>query len=174
MPCVACAWQRGYATEAGEWRLRAGPYVVTPKSDNSLIANVDDRVSLGINFTYHFTPNRAVEVLAATPFSHDIDLIGGGRVGETKHLPPTITVQYHFETDGEFDPYFGPGLNYTTLFEEEATGALAGTDLELDHSWGIAAQQGADIELNDTWFQNFDVRWINIETDATLDGAFLT
>ena len=163
-----------YAADAGDWKLRAGPYIVAPDSNNSPIANVDDGIALGFNFTYYFSPNWAVEVLAATPFSHDIDLVGGDKVGETKHLPPTVSLQYHFDTEGAFEPYVGLGLNYTTFFDEETTGALAGSDLSLDDSFRIAAQFGADIELNDTWYLNFDVRWISIETDATLDGAPLT
>lgn len=164
-----------HAADAGEWKLRAGPYLVDPKSDNSDVATVDDGVSLGFNFTYFFSPNVAIEVLAATPFSHDVNLAAdGSQVGETKHLPPTVSLQYHFDTEGTFDPYVGVGLNYTIFFEEETSGALAGTDLDLDDSFGLALQAGADFELSDNWFLNLDIRWIDIDTDATLDGAALT
>ena len=42
------------------------------------------------------------------------------------------------------------------------------TGLSLDDSVGVAAQLGADWTFADHWSLNFDVRWINIETDATL------
>ena len=72
-----------------------------PDSDNSEIISVDDGASLIFNGSYFFTPNVALEVLAALPFSHDIELLGGGgNVGETKHLPPTVSVQHHFDFGG--------------------------------------------------------------------------
>lgn len=159
---------------AGEWLVRAGPYLVSPKSDNSDVVDVDDGVSLGFNFTYRFTPNWALEVLAATPFGHDIKLKDGTEVGETKHLPPTISIQYHWMADGRFRPYVGAGVNYTLFFDEETSGPLAGSDLSLDESFGLAFQWGADFDLNDDWFLNLDVRYIDIESDAELDGDALT
>ncbi len=170
---LAFSSQAAVAADAGDWTLRAGPYLVSPKSGNSDIVSVDDGTSLGFTVSYHFTPNWAFEVLAALPFSHDIDLVGGGKVAETKHLPPTFSLQYHWQNDTAFKPYVGFGLNYTTFFDESTEGALAGTSLSLDDSFGIATQLGADFELNDRWFLNVDLRWINIETDATLDGADL-
>ena len=157
--------------DAGDWTVKAGPYLVTPKSDNSDIVSVEDGASLGFSFTYSFTDNWAFEVLAATPFSHDIELVGGGKVAETKHLPPTFSLQYHWANDSSFSPYVGFGLNYTTFFDESTTGALAGTNLNLDDSFGFAAQLGGNLELNDRWYLNLDLRWINIETDASLDGV---
>lgn len=161
------------AQEKGDWVVRAGPYIVAPKSDNSDIVNVDDGAALGFNFTYFFTETIALEVLAATPFTHDVNLNGGGKVGETKHLPPTFNLQYHFPTENAFKPYIGAGLNYTLFFDEDTTGALAGSNLSLDDSIGVSTQIGADFLLNDNWTLGADVRWINIETDAELDGARL-
>ena len=159
------------AQEAGDWKIRSGPYVVDPKSDNNDVVNVDAGTALGINFTYFFNETWAFEVLAATPFSHDINLNGGDEVGETKHLPPTFSLQYHFPLDGAFKPYVGLGVNYTLFFDEELSGALAGSELDLDDSFGVAAQLGADFDLNDRWTLGANVRWINIETEAEVDGA---
>lgn len=160
------------AADAGDWTVRAGPYLVAPKSDNSDIVGVDDGASLGFTISYNFTENWAVELLAATPFSHDITLnADGSKVAETKHLPPTLSVQYHWVNPSAFRPYIGVGLNYTTFFDESTTGALEGTSLSLDDSFGIASQLGANYEINDRWQLNLDIRWINIETDASLDGV---
>jgi len=65
----------------------------------------------------------------------------------------------------------GLGVNYTLFFDEKTQGPLTGADLDLDASFGVAAQLGFDYDLSDNWFLNLDVRWINIETDAELDGA---
>ncbi|MEL7449749.1 MAG: OmpW family outer membrane protein [Pseudomonadota bacterium] len=163
------------ANEAGDWLVKAGPYGVLPKSGNSDIANVDDGFSLGFSGSYFFTDRFAIELLAALPFSHDIELRdGGATVADTKQLPPTLSAQYHFPLSDAARMYVGAGLNYTTFFDESTEGALAGTDLELDDSFGLALQLGADFDLNDKWFLNIDVRYIDIETDAKLDGADLT
>lgn len=160
------------AYEKGDWLLRVGAGQVDPKSSNSPIANVDSGASLIFNGTYFFTPNIGLEVLAAAPFSHDITLAAdGSKVGETKHLPPTVSLQYHFDTNGAFRPYIGAGLNFTVFFDEETTGALSGTSLELDSSFGLAAQLGADFDITDTMFLNFDVRWIGITTEASVDSG---
>ena len=65
------------------------------------------------------------------------------------------------------------GLNYTLFFDEETTGPLSGLDLSLDDSFGVAAQIGFDYKFSENMFFNLDARWINIETDAALDGVAL-
>ena len=162
------------AAEAGDWVIRAGPYGVMPKSDNGDTVKVDDGYALGFNFTYYWSPNWSVEVLAATPFKHDVKLLDGTKVAEVTHLPPTVTAQYHFETGNGFNPYVGLGLNYTLFFDESTTGPLTGTDLSLDGSFGLAAQLGFDFDLENDWLINLDVRYIDIESDADLDGSPLT
>ena len=78
------------AQDTGDWIWRVGVHNVRPKSDNHAVVNVDTGASLTFNGTYLFAPNWGVEVLAAMPFAHDINLNGGGKVAETKHLPPTL------------------------------------------------------------------------------------
>jgi outer membrane protein len=163
------------AYEAGDWVVRGGLYGVFPKSDNLSLGpgadlDVDDGYSLGFNITYMINPNIGVELLGALPFKHDISLTGAGDVAETKHLPPTISVQYHFMPGGTVHPYVGLGLNYTTFFSEETKGALQGASLKLDDSWGLAGQLGIDIDVAPNWFVNADLRYINIESDAKLNG----
>lgn len=158
--------------EKGDIILRGGVAVVAPKSDNSPLVNVDEGYSPSIMLTYFLSDNWAIDVLGSLPFKHDINLNGGGKVAETKHLPPTVSLQYHFLPDGAmFRPYVGAGVNFTLFFDEATTGALAGSDLALDNSFGVAAQIGADFAINDKWAINVDLRWADIDTDASLDGA---
>jgi outer membrane protein len=161
------------AQDAGDWIWRVGVHNVRPKSDNHDVVNVDTGASLTFNGTYIFAPHWGVELLAAMPFSHDINLNGGGKVAETKHLPPTLSLQYHFNPNGTWRPYVGAGLNYTLFFREKTVGALAGNELELDPSWGLATQLGLDVELGSDWFANVDARWFDIDSDAKLNGAKL-
>lgn len=163
------------AVEKGDWLWRFGASNVDPKSDNHDVVSVDSAASFTTNVAWMMSDHFSVEILAAYPFEHDITLNGsnGTKVASTKHLPPTVSVQYHFMPDRTFKPYIGAGINYTTFFSTKTTGPLAGTDLDLDDSFGLAAEIGADIILNDTWFLNASFRYIDIETDAKLDGAKL-
>jgi len=160
-----------HAQEAGDWIWRVGVHNVRPKSDNHGIVNVDAAPSLTFNGTYMFASHWGVELLAALPFEHDINLNGGGQVAQTKHLPPTLSLQYHFNPTGSWRPYLGAGLNYTLFFDEQTRGALAGADLELDPSWGAAAQFGLDVDLGGPWFANVDARWFDIDSTAHLNGV---
>ena len=161
------------AQDTGDWIWRVGVHDVLPKSDNHDVVNVDAGATLTFNATYMVAPNWGVELLAALPFSHDINLNGGGKVAETKHLPPTLSLQYHFNPNRAWRPYLGAGVNYTLFFDEKTSGALAGNKLELDPSWGLSAQAGVDVELGSNWFINADARWFDIDSDARLNGASL-
>lgn len=166
------------AYEAGNWLFRIGAYGVFPESDNltnvlgtGATLNVEDGYTLGFNLTYMVNPNIGIELLAALPFQHDIKLSGAGTVAQTDQLPPTVSIQYHFMPQSNFRPYVGLGLNYTFFFNEETKGALTGTSLSLDSSWGLAGQVGIDIDVAQNWFVNADLRYIGIDTEAKLDGV---
>lgn len=161
------------AFEPGDWLIRAGASYVSPASDNHDVVDVASATSFTFNFTYMMTDVWAVEVLAAYPFKHDLELTDETKIGSTKHLPPTVSLQYHFRPTERFQPYVGVGLNYTNFFSEKTTGPLEGTDLSLGDSWGLAGQIGFDVMFNDQWFFNVDVRYIDIDTKATLNGESL-
>jgi len=109
-------------------------------------------------------------VLAALPFKHDININGLGRVGSSKQLPPVVTLQYHFNSAGKVSPFVGAGLNYTTFFSEDTTGALAGSKLKLEDSWGLAAHAGVDFAIGEKGALRVDMRWIDIDSKVKLDG----
>lgn len=188
------------AFEAGDFVMRAGVVHVAPDDSSEAItvggapllgAGVDSRVSvdsnsqLGIRGTYMFTSNIGLGLLAATPFKHDIngggDLPGDLKLGETKHLPPTLTLQYFpMHSSSALQPFVGAGINYTVFFEEKTTdnlnGALgvASSELELDDSVGLALEAGVDYMLNENFGLNAAIWWADINTDATVkayDGA---
>jgi outer membrane protein len=132
---AASVGSAAHAQEAGDWIWRAGVHTVQPKSNNHDVVNVDSAAMLTFSGTYFFARNWGVEVLGALPFEHDIDLNGGGgKVAETKQLPPTVSLQYHFNPGGVVRPYLGAGINYTLFFSEDTTGALDGSKLKLDGS----------------------------------------
>ena len=48
-----------------------------------------------IDISYFFTPNIAAELILTYPQKHDVTL-DGNNIGTFKHLPPTLSLQYHF------------------------------------------------------------------------------
>ena len=161
------------AIQAGDMFARFTATTVNPTNNQeafsnipTAIAKVDSNTQLGATFVYMIDNSLGFEVLAATPFSHDISVNGLGKIGETKQLPPTFSIQYYFNPASKLRPYVGAGLNYTTFFSSKSIAGLGG-DLELDDSFGLAAQAGVDYDINDKWFVSADVRYIDIETKAT-------
>ena len=169
-----------YAHSANQIIIRGGPVYVHPqdKSDHVKVGGAKSNdTQLGLNFQYMITDNFAVELLGATPFSHQVKLGGGNstglagaHLGKIKHLPPTLSaLWYPLEGSNEFQPYVGVGVNYTFFFDEKLSGEAkkAGFHgLDLESSWGLAAQVGADYSFDDNWLINAQVRYIDIETKA--------
>ncbi len=169
------------AHQAGETIVRVGVAAVDPRenSDDVIIGGaktglevgVDSNVQLGITGTYMLSDKYAIGILAATPFSHDINLNGVGKLADIKHLPPTVTLQYFPMPAGSvIQPYVGAGLNYTTFFSEDFTSAnkAAGfSDLSLSDSWGLALEAGVDYQLTDKVLLNASVWHVDIDTEAT-------
>ena len=165
-----------FAQEAGTWTIGIGAHQVNPKSDNGSLAGGTLDVEVGSNVRptitaeYFIRDNLGIEVLASWPFQHDIDINGLGNVGSTKHLPPTVSIQYHFG-EGKVRPFLGAGVNYTYFFSEDTNGALTGNDLELDSSFGLAAHAGLDFKVGDKGSVRVDARWMDIDTDVKLNGT---
>jgi len=167
------------AQSRGDWTVSAGVHQVAPKSNNGALAggtlkvDVDNDIRPTVTGEYFIADNLGIEVLAALPFKHDINIDGLGRVGSTRHLPPVVTLQYHFNSQGKVSPLLGVGVNYTTFFSEETGGALAGSKLKLDDSWGLALHAGLDFAVSEKSAVRVDVRWIDIDSNVKLDGQKL-
>lgn len=170
------------ALDQGDWIGRIGVSYISPDSSSDAVPGIpgsgveaDSAASATFNIGYMMTDKLAIDVLLAWPFSHDIKGTGTiaslGTIGETKQLPPTVSLQYHFSPKANFRPYVGVGLNWTHFFDTEAKGALTGASLRLHSSVGLAAQLGADYDLNKDWFVYGDVRYMDINTDASLNGG---
>jgi len=177
--CVA-AISTSAVAEAGDWLIRAGATRIwTQGSDklklddgqgNPLEAEVSDETAFTFDITYMINEHVGVELLGAYPVEHDID-INGTKAATTKQLPPTLSVNYHITRWGAFKPYFGAGINYTNFFDEDGQGPLSGADIELDDSWGLAYQIGADYAINEKWFLNVVGRYLTIGTKAKVEGT---
>ncbi|GGD44232.1 OmpW/AlkL family protein [Pseudoxanthomonas indica] len=168
-----------FAQSKGDWTLGVGVHQVNPKSDNGKLAGgtlpleIDSDVKPTITAEYFLADNLGLEVLAALPFKHDIAIKGVGTVGSTKHLPPTFTLQYHFNSKGKVSPFLGAGINYTTFFSEDTQGILEGTKLKLGDSWGLAAHAGLDFAVSKNGALRVDVRYMDIDSKVEVNGAKL-
>ncbi len=183
--CLALSASPLYAHEANELLVRVGAVKINPNASSGSVlgggVDVDSATGLGFSGTWFYSSHWGVELLAALPFKHDIKGTGGLNgldIGSTKHLPPTLSLQYYPLGEGNFTPYIGLGLNYTTFFSEKTSSsldaALAGnTDLSLDSSTGLAYQLGADWKIGENLYVNAALWKMNIDTRAhiSVDGA---
>lgn len=158
------------AQSAGDFTVGLGIGVVAPKDNTGLLAgapsSIDNDLRPTLTFEYFIMDNVGIEVLAATPFEHTVTISGVGTV-VTKHLPPTVSVNYHFANDSKFTPFVGAGVNFTTFWDE--TSALG--NVNLDNSWGLALHAGLDVAISDKGALRADLRYVDIDTKATLGGA---
>lgn len=186
---AAVATPSAFAHQAGDIIVRAGAVHVNTNENTSGVktsglgnlggkATLDNDTQLGLNFAYMLTDNLGLELLAATPFKHNVHIkntaVGSMKLGSLKHLPPTLSaVYYPLDSKSAFQPYVGAGLNYTWFFDESLSGTakdgLAARNFKVKNSWGLAAQIGADFMLTDNLMINGQVRYIDIDTKASLD-----
>lgn len=156
--------------EARPWSLRLGGHVVDPVGGHNDTAagdiTVRSKAAVTFNVDYRICRQLSLDLLAALPVTQGI-AINGSRVASTQHLPPVLGLQYHPLADGRVDPYIGVGVNRTLFFRE----ALPGARLQLSNTWGVAAQLGVDWHVNANWAVGADLRYLQIEPDASVDGA---
>ncbi|WP_114240949.1 OmpW family protein [Dyella sp. C9] len=164
-----------HADTNDNWVVRFGVHAVDPKSNNGTLAgaraSIDTSVRPTGSIEYLITPNIGVDLLAAWPFQHDVKLSGLGKVAQTKQLPPTLGINYHFLPDAKVSPFLGIGLNYTNFFDTKSAGALSGASVSIANSWGVAAHAGIDVKLSPKWIFTADLRWVDIESDVKVNGT---
>ncbi len=168
--------QRAGTSERGQPSERQASGDSDPKSDNGSLANgalatrIDSQMGLGLVIGRQISPHFGIELLAATPFEHTVALNGSDAV-DFKHLPPTLSAVYTFAPEARVRPFVGAGINYTVTFEEREYGPLAGTEVKLGNSWGLAAQAGLKFSVSERWDLVFDVRWLDIDADVRVNGG---
>ncbi|MGC0391838.1 outer membrane protein [Bradyrhizobium liaoningense] len=161
------------------------PSLSSPNSGLS----ISDQVVPELDISYFFTKNIAAELILGVT-RHSISGTGSLAnlpIGKTTLLPPTLTLQYHFDNFGAFKPYIGAGVNYTVFFNNSAANApaaIAGppaivattTNLHVSNAWGGAVQFGFDYMIDRHWGLNVDVKklWLRPNYSATVSGLPVT
>jgi len=154
------------------WQVRAGFSLIAPQSDNGSIIQktaditVDNQTGPTFNIAYFLNQHWAIDVLGGLAFKHQIN-VNGDRAGSTKHLPPILSLQYHFRPEATIRPFVGVGINYTRFLDEKLD---SGAKLSLGSSWGPAVQAGVDIALDDHWSVGGDIRYARIDTRVEING----
>ena len=162
------------AQSRGDFLVGLGLGWVEPSEKSNTTAgriDVDGNLRPTLTVEYFVADRIGVELLAAWPFQHDVNLQGAGTVAEVKHLPPTLSLQYYFVNTSPVTPFIGAGINYTYFFDEDGKGALAGQNVDLDDSWGLALHAGLDYAISERAALRADIRYIDIETDVKVGGA---
>lgn len=152
------------AQDTGNWivRARAVHLDSANKDDTGLGLTINNKWLPEVDISYFFTPNIAAELILTYPQKQTVNsTVVGGDIGTFKHLPPTLTAQYHFTDLGAFRPYVGLGVNYTNI---SSVDILDGAVNLKRNSFGLAAQIGADFPMGGGWLLNVDVKKVQIGT----------
>lgn len=157
------------------WQIRARAVNINPADKSDPVGGVGpaDQITVSnktipeVDITYFLSPNLAAELILTYPQKHDVAL-SGTDIGTFKHLPPTLTLQYHFTPAAKVSPYVGAGVNYTRISSVKLLGGAG--DLE-NHSFGLALQAGVDFKIDKNWSINLDVKKVQIRSDVMVGGA---
>ena len=172
---------------AGQWQVKVGASALAPQNDDNGTLDLTSKnlgyqkavVSNEVNFTpsieYIFDNSPlSVELLLAAPFKHDVNIGPFEEAASFKHLPPTITAKYNFKNSTRFTPYVGVGATVVVPWDEKLKNDAAGLGkLDADVAYGVAGQVGFNFQPADAknWGVYADVRYADVKTDLTLDGA---
>lgn len=167
---AACSFG-AVAQSVGEtpWMVRArAVYLDSVNGDSTPLGlTVNNKTIPEVDISYFFSKNIAAELILTVPQRHTV-YSKGTSIGTFKHLPPTLTVQYHFTDMPGIKPYVGAGINYTRISQVNLLGGAA--DLEND-SIGAALQVGVDIPLDKKFSVNFDLKKVYIRSDVFSGGS---
>jgi outer membrane protein len=161
------------AQDSGDWivRGRALHLDSANKDSTGLGLSVNNKTFPELDITYFFNKNWAAELVLTYPQKHDIRS-NGANIGSLKHLPPTLSLQYHLDAGG-WRPYVGVGVN-ATLFSSNKFVPAVQTALNPSiggSSFGLAYGLGFDVPVGGGWLFNVDVKKVKIGTDIKSNGT---
>lgn len=153
-----------------KWKARLRFIGAVPPSSSYDLSGTDVKISASyvpeLDFTYFFTKNIAAELILGTT-KHNVKTNDNHgtetKLGSVWLLPPTLNLQYHLPLKG-FTPYIGAGVNYSIFYGAKDDAAA----LAYKNGVGFSTQLGADIDINNKWFINIDVKKIFLKTDVTV------
>jgi len=151
------------------WLVRVRAVYLDSANGGSTSPNLDlsinNKLIPELDISYFVTPEFSAELVLTYPQKQKVRS-AGTEIGTLKHLPPTLTGQYHFNGLGPVTPYVGAGLNYTRF---SSVSLPAGVTIS-KNSYGLAVQAGADFAIAPNMVVNLDLKKVQIRTDINLAG----
>lgn len=144
-------------------RVRALHLDSANKDSTGLGLSINNKTFPEVDFSYFITPNIATELILTYPQAQTL-YSNGAKIGSLKHLPPTLTLQYHFNPTGTVRPYVGAGINYTIVTRNRDAFIH---DLDTRNAWGSVLQAGVEVPIDAHWSVSLDARKIFLKTKAT-------
>jgi outer membrane protein len=167
---LACSFAFAAQAAEGDLFTRVRIINIDPASKSTIAGlDVKSKAVPEIDFTYFLSKNVGAELILGTA-RHEVTL-NGANVGKVSHLPPTLTLQYHFAPDTDIRPYVGAGINYTRFYNVSLASGAISTEKS---SFGGALQAGIDFAVSKNGYINIDVKKINIQTDLFAGGTKIT
>ena len=161
-------------TDKERWIIRLRAIEVSPDESSTVTglpagtkAKADFGLTPELDFTYFFSDHIAAELILATS-KHDMSTNTGIDLGDTWVLPPTLTLQYHFNPEGKWRPYAGAGLGYIIYYNEDP-GSVS--SVKYDDGISYALQTGLDYAIDDHWALNVDVKKLYHNTEVNIAGG---
>lgn len=162
--------------QEGPWMVRLRAVNISPADESDAIPSLSvpaDAITVSsktipeVDISYFFTKNIAAELVLTYPQKHDVE-VAGTKIGTFKHLPPTLTLQYHFMPEATVRPYVGAGVNLTLISDVDlAVPGVGALDLE-SSSFGLAVGAGADFKIGEKLYVNVDAKYVQIGSDVEL------
>lgn len=168
---AVCALLSGVAmADQSPWmvRTRAVGIDMANKDSTGLGLSVNNKTIPEVDISYFINKNVAVELILTVPQKQTVNSAAlATDIGTFKHLPPVITLQYHFDDYAGYKPYVGAGLNYTQITQVNLLdgGANLGS-----HNWGGVIQAGIDFPIDKNLSFNIDFKKVNLKTDVFVGG----
>lgn len=185
----------GAVADEGPWVVRLRGIYIDPANNSDAIAapgalvvpkngvHVSDKWAPEVDFEYFFARAWSAELVLTYPQQHDVTVKGATiypsgaattvpsvKIGTFKELPPTLTLKYNFLPEGVFRPYFGVGINVTSITDVNLNVPTVGA-VKLDSTTvGAAVQAGFDYQVAASWFVNADIKYVQIEPDLKFNG----
>lgn len=144
-------------------------------ADTGLKVDVSNSVVPTVGIDYYFSNAVSAELILGSSF-HSIKAKGkllgvtpvDAKVQSTWTLPPTLTAKYHFNPNGQINPYVGGGVGAILFF---GGGGKNGFKVKLPANAGLVLQAGVDVATQGPWSVNVDVKKEFFNTKAKVPAA---
>lgn len=169
------------AAPEGNWVVKGTLTGVVPDKSSDGLNNIsnseiflDEAASVGFSVTRRLDSHLGVGLYTAWPFYQEVKgndrlgRLGLHRLADVSQLPVGAAVTYHFMPNSTWRPYVGLDVDYAHFFDEN--NAFNGLNVSVDDAWGMGAQAGLDLNLNDRWLLTTSARYVHMKTTARLTG----